>query len=525
MTLKCISFILILFLHSNKSFKSYVTHLNYRRYHNTLDLPSNFYQYRLYQARNIEQELLLDKGIKPDSFLTNIIEYGKNRMARRAVGVLQKMPAYRTQPSLDHYNAALWACENSLSFQMGIALFMEMRNNDIELNVLSYESLIVLAEKTGNFKDSIDLFREMRASGIKGNTRLYNSCLWSCNNNADYELALEFLNEMESDDIPRDAETYAAILMACEAAGNGKVALRVKDYMLADNIELTSFKVGSIMWACVKDNMSYEALSLFNNMTSLNLVKDVKSYNAAIWSCIQNQDKKQAIEYLRLMKFEGIERNIESFLGVFKVLQLTNDWENIQEILKWIDRDGIKHCFDTYSIAITVFDQVGMENVAKELYARALREHFISPWVSGTRIVDLRGLNLSLCKITMLNILNLMREKKLPSFDLSMILYDIKEGDNAHNHHVDDSVQVDHHHSLIASSNKIITSHITASVNSIEVDLENYLRSLNPIDVIFFEKSIENQSYMLKISRDILMQWIGGYSEHGLFVDSLDIKK
>lgn len=54
-----------------------------------------------------EESLKLDVAIQACSFLHNINEYGKARMARRAVGVLQKMPAYKVIPSADHFNAAI----------------------------------------------------------------------------------------------------------------------------------------------------------------------------------------------------------------------------------------------------------------------------------------------------------------------------------------------------------------------------------------------------------------------------------
>lgn len=62
----------------------------------------------------IEEGLRLGISIESAGFLRNIVEYGDNRMARRAVGVLQKMPAYRQIPTEVHFTAALWACAKGM---------------------------------------------------------------------------------------------------------------------------------------------------------------------------------------------------------------------------------------------------------------------------------------------------------------------------------------------------------------------------------------------------------------------------
>lgn len=51
-------------------------------------------------------------------FYTRIKEYGDNRMAKRAVSVLKDMYNKGVDPSVTHYNAALWACEKSDLFTL-----------------------------------------------------------------------------------------------------------------------------------------------------------------------------------------------------------------------------------------------------------------------------------------------------------------------------------------------------------------------------------------------------------------------
>ena len=51
-------------------------------------------------------------------FYTRIKEYGDNRMAKRAVRILKDMYDNGVDPTVTHYNAALWACEKSDMFTL-----------------------------------------------------------------------------------------------------------------------------------------------------------------------------------------------------------------------------------------------------------------------------------------------------------------------------------------------------------------------------------------------------------------------
>jgi pentatricopeptide repeat protein len=102
------------------------------------------------------------------NLMTNI---GNNRMARRAVGVLQKMPAYRILPEEIHYTAAIWACEKSDQYQLAISVFDEMKNIGIARSSSTFEALISVAERTKHYSEAVDLFHEMTSpdkENIKG---------------------------------------------------------------------------------------------------------------------------------------------------------------------------------------------------------------------------------------------------------------------------------------------------------------------------------------------------------------------
>ena len=64
---------------------------------------------------NMGQDLYstLEGSGKEYQFLKQIKDYGNARMARRAIRVLQNMRSCKTEPTVLHFEAALWACEKS----------------------------------------------------------------------------------------------------------------------------------------------------------------------------------------------------------------------------------------------------------------------------------------------------------------------------------------------------------------------------------------------------------------------------
>jgi pentatricopeptide repeat protein len=154
-----------------------------------------------------ETNLYLDISIASTGFLNNIIEYGKARMARRAVGILSKMPAYKEIPKQPHYTAAIWACEQGKSYELAISVFEEMKSQKINRVAKTYEALIGVAEKTGHWQEAIDFFNEMESEKIEGTTEIYNSCIWAAEQGGRYDLALQFLKKMEDRRVARDAST------------------------------------------------------------------------------------------------------------------------------------------------------------------------------------------------------------------------------------------------------------------------------------------------------------------------------
>lgn len=390
-----------------------------------------------------EEALTLSRSIDNGGFLKNIIEYGKNRMARRAVGILSKMPSYRIMPRIEHYNAALWACMNSDMFELGVSVFDEMKSNDITYTLQSYEAIIELAEKTGHWEDALSYLNIMTASDtIKGSTKLFNACIWATEKGGKYEIALQLLDRMEKEDITRDADTYAACLYACESCGEGATALHVFDLMKRESITIDTFMYKAAMWSCVKSGMWQDAIRIFDLMEAEAVAKNEDCFNAAIWAYKLGGNAKKSVELLTAMKLDGLTRSTIAFDGAISALQENGDWKACIDVLSWMDREvkgEVRKSSVTYNTIITALDIAEQSELGMEIYLRALRDGYFNPWIGGTRLIDVSHFSFPVAKFAVHNILLSIKKGKLSLFDLNIIV--AKSADEGSDRLVEDMVQ------------------------------------------------------------------------------------
>ena len=381
---------------------------------------------------NIDERINLDISIESMGFLKNIKEYGKNRMARRAVGILSKMPSYKCLPQEIHYTATLWACENSDQFNLAVGVYEEMKAEGIVPTISTFEALTSVAEKTGHWEESLSFLKEMDDLKIKGSTFLFNKCMWSVDKGGHHEVALELLKRMEAENIERDEETYAACVWACEKGGEGEIALHVVDLMKQDGIPLDTQTYKAVMWACVKGGLWQTALDLYNEMIKNRNYIDQDCSNAAIWSYEQGDQWDKTIEVLKTMKYEKIALSTMSFDGAISACCKAGEWQQCLDLFAWMDREVpvIEKSHITYKLLIEALDAAKKDKQVTEIYFRAMREGFYIPWVGNTRQVDLRGMSLPLAKAAINNILMSMRKGTLPIFNLSIIYADVLNDDD-----------------------------------------------------------------------------------------------
>jgi pentatricopeptide repeat protein len=437
-----------------------------------------------------EENLNLKISIESIGFLNNIIEYGNNRMARRAVGILQKMPAYGVLPQEEHFTQAIWACEKGSQFQLAISVYDEMKAKNIRPTLSTFEALISVAEKANHLDESYLYFQNMKEEGLKGTTSIYNSVLFALEKSGQYQLAFDLLNEMKEQDIPRDIQTYTSCIWACEKVGEAETALQILQLMNIDNVEAYTNTYNAALWACIKGGYCYDALRLFDDMELKKIPRDADSYNAAIWACELTSNPKKAVMMLRKMKLDKCVRTAMSFDGAISAVSKAGDWRQMLEILGWMQRDQVEKSIVTYRLAIDCLDQYHQDEMIGEFYSQAFRDGYFNPWVKKTRTLDIRGFSLAVAKIALRTVFLSMLEGKLTLFPLKIIVGDfVMENDKEY----------------ISSSfddNQLYDYLSTLHIKSTGMQIEDHRNTLNVIG------TRDANNCIFTITREELVNWI-----------------
>jgi pentatricopeptide repeat domain-containing protein 1 len=363
-------------------------------------------------------------------FLTKIQDYGNNRMARRAVEVLNSMTKkHQLQPLEPHYTATIQACANSDMYERALEVYEQMKDVDISPTTSTFEALVNVAERTGRYEDTIEHLNALYNHGLHPTTQLYNSCMWACDSAAHPELALMLLERMENEGVSRDMTTYEAAIWACEKSGQGSTADHVLELMKKDGYAPNTIMLRAAMWAHVKGGQQSQALSIFDSMaeSEYGVRKDSGCYNAAIWACERTDNYQRSVRLLRLMKMEGFKRSTISYDGALSALSHAGDSKQCLEVVKWMNRESpvVKKSPVTYKVMVDVCVKDNLLEDAMNYYLLANRDGYFVPWVKGTRTLDFRSFSFSLAKMATISILQSMKTQNMDLFTLDIIVGDI----------------------------------------------------------------------------------------------------
>lgn len=445
-------------------------------------------------AKNPEEMLNLKVSIESRGFLSNIVEYGKARMARRAVGILQKMPAYRVYPEEEHYTQAIWACEKSDQFSLAVSVFEEMTSESISPTLSTYEALISVAEKTKHFEEAVHYFQLMQSQGIIGSTEAYNSCLIALDNLGNYSQAFEVLQDMIKNNVARSIVSYTACVRACEKAGQAELALDILAMMKAENMDISTLTYNAVLWACVKGGYWYNAQQIFEEMELRQIPYDATSFNAAIWAAEIAGDARKAVMLLRRMKIDIKVRQTMSFDGAISACNKAGDWSQITELLWWMERDNVEKSPVTYKLAIDCYDRYHHEELIGELYLQALRNGYFSPWVRNSRKMDLRGFTLSMAKVGVKTVFLSILEGKLTPFSLQIIVGDVMPSSNTDSEGVQSSFDVDAFQDFLS----------TLHIKSTGICIEDHQYTLDLDRTVDQVQAVE----MFSLTKESIVSWV-----------------
>ncbi|CAK0795996.1 unnamed protein product [Prorocentrum cordatum] len=240
------------------------------------------------------------------------------------------------EPDVIVYNAAISACEKGEQWQRALGLLSEMREADLQPNVISATTLrsararrassgsglwcfsarcgericsptlpiysagvsacekgdycagISACEKGEQWQRGLALLSEMWEAKLKPNVNSYNAGISACEKGVQWLRALALLSDMREAQLEPDVISYCAGISACEKGEQWQRALVLLSEMGEVELEPTIiYNVG--ISACEKGLQWQRAWALLSEMWKTKLVPDVISYSAGISACERSE--------------------------------------------------------------------------------------------------------------------------------------------------------------------------------------------------------------------------------------------
>ena len=86
-----------------------------------------------------------------------------------------------------------------------------------------------------------------------------------------------------------------------------------------------------------------------------------------------------------------------------------NEWEQCLDIFKWMEIEKVQRSKLSYKTLLHVLDANNRTQEMMNIYTLALREGYFSPWLEGTRKLDVRSFSTPIAKVALKTVLNMMK--------------------------------------------------------------------------------------------------------------------
>mmetsp|Transcript_72746 Transcript_72746/g.170568 ORF Transcript_72746/g.170568 Transcript_72746/m.170568 type:complete len:869 (-) Transcript_72746:213-2819(-) len=275
----------------------------------------------LHQVRELWAQLQ-SHNVKPTAITIGCVVEALviNKQGEEAWQLVQDQLQYDDRKSMINtvvYSTVLKGFAVSKRIDKVLAVYKEMRNNNIACNTITYNTMLDACAKCNAMEKASLLLEDMRETNIEPDIITYSTIIKGYCLNGDVERALSVLEEMRRDGhfLP-DEIMYNSILDGCTKQRNVSEALRLLEEMKASGIKPSNYTLSILVKLLGNARRLGQAMQMVEDLSSQHGLKpNIQVYTCLIHACFQNRRFERALSVYEKMIKEGCRAD-EKFYAV-----------------------------------------------------------------------------------------------------------------------------------------------------------------------------------------------------------------
>ncbi|KAL8193550.1 hypothetical protein R6Q57_026685 [Mikania cordata] len=292
------------------------------------------------------ETVLGDKGDLPFQVYSTIIRaFGRDKMMKSAIAVLEWLQQKNPGPNLFIYNSILGAIKQAEEFDHVERIMNDMVINGISPNVVTYNTLMGIALAQGRETEALALFDEIKTKGLSPSPASYSTALLSYRRLEDGFGALNFYVDFRN--------KYQ----------NGEIGMNEKNEdweteakKLEDFVVRICYQVMR-RWLVNSEDSSHKVLRLLTCMDQAGLQTGRAEHERLIWACTREEHYSVAKElYNRIRGGYGSDISLSVCNHVIWLLGKAKKWWAALEIYEDLLDKGPKPNNMSYELIVSHFN-------------------------------------------------------------------------------------------------------------------------------------------------------------------------
>lgn len=151
-----------------------------------------------------------------------------------------------------HYTTVLKACSRAGQMDVAMAVFRQMKSNQVKPNVYTYTTLLNGCAAAKKLDVAMRLFADMRLAEVPPNVRTMTALVTACSRCGQWEKAFQVLEQCEELLIAPNVLTYTAAMDGCRRAGVCRPAIALLESQMTDPTQVRPNEVtyNTVIGAC-----------------------------------------------------------------------------------------------------------------------------------------------------------------------------------------------------------------------------------------------------------------------------------